>query len=245
MIGLAIGSLIGGAARSAIRVRRTPYDAALRGRGTRPPAMHGPGRPWVVVVCLAACLAACATSTGSVAVTSSPSASSPAGAASVRVLQLNLCNSGIARAASPAGQRPWPPRRSAPRETRPGHPERGLPGRRGDPGAGARGGRPRGRGLVRRSSPRATGGTGSRTAAATATSTASASCRGGHRCPDPPPGAGSTRPRTGRPGATRVALPGRRGHSGGGGLHHAPGGRARGRSQVHSAGTCSARSSPG
>jgi endonuclease/exonuclease/phosphatase family metal-dependent hydrolase len=49
----------------------------------------------VVVVCLAACLAACATTTGSVAVTP-PSASSSAGAAPVRVLQLNLCNSGIA-----------------------------------------------------------------------------------------------------------------------------------------------------
>jgi endonuclease/exonuclease/phosphatase family metal-dependent hydrolase len=49
--------------------------------------MHGPGRPWAVVVCLAACLAACATTSGSAAVT---------GAAPVRVLQLNLCNSGIA-----------------------------------------------------------------------------------------------------------------------------------------------------
>jgi endonuclease/exonuclease/phosphatase family metal-dependent hydrolase len=54
--------------------------------------MHGPGRRWAVVVCLAACLAACATTTGPGAVTPPPSA----GATPVRVLQLNLCNSGIA-----------------------------------------------------------------------------------------------------------------------------------------------------
>jgi endonuclease/exonuclease/phosphatase family metal-dependent hydrolase len=50
----------------------------------------------VVVVCLVACLAACATTTGSTALTPPPGASIPAGAAPVRVLQLNLCNSGIA-----------------------------------------------------------------------------------------------------------------------------------------------------
>ena len=50
----------------------------------------------MVVVCLVACLAACATTTGSTALTPPPGASIPAGAAPVRVLQLNLCNSGIA-----------------------------------------------------------------------------------------------------------------------------------------------------
>ena len=70
--------------------------------------MHGPGRrrwptrshrvPWVVVVCLVVCLAACVTTTGSTPVAPVPAASDPAGTppAPVRVLQLNLCNSGIA-----------------------------------------------------------------------------------------------------------------------------------------------------
>ena len=203
--------------------------------------MHGPGRPGgPSVVCLAACLAACATTTGLVSVTPPPE---------------RWCDAGAGTSAEPLQQRDRRllhrpvdrrGRRGDPRrETRPGHLERGLQGRRGGPRAGARGGRPGG-GVSSRSSPRATGGTGSRTAAVTVTSTASASrSRPAAAAEVLRRGTASTRPRTGMTrssarGFAATSRPPRR-------WRCAP--RTwrtpRGRSRVPSAGTCSVWSSPG